>query len=133
MPQIEFYDTEDGKCPLQEYLDSLEPKILAKTLRTIDLLKRHRRHQSWKLKSLRSIKQIMKGSIKMSNYKDYKEKAFKNPNIKASFNNELGIWDFYGRKGEQFLPPNTCTYENHKLILHNGDGTSTLVGNFHVS
>ena len=38
MIEIEFYDTEDGKCPLQEYLDSLEPKLLAKTLRTIDLL-----------------------------------------------------------------------------------------------
>ena len=35
---IEFYETEDGKCPLEEYLDSLEPKLLAKTLRTIDLL-----------------------------------------------------------------------------------------------
>lgn len=35
---VEFYDTEDGKCPLQEYLDSLEPRLLAKTLRTIDLL-----------------------------------------------------------------------------------------------
>lgn len=38
MIEIEFYDAEDGKCPLQEYLDSLEPKLLAKTLRTIDLL-----------------------------------------------------------------------------------------------
>ena len=38
MINIEFYDTIDGKCPLQEYLDSLEPKLLAKTLRTIDLL-----------------------------------------------------------------------------------------------
>lgn len=38
MIEIEFYDTEDGRCPLQEYLDSLEPKLLAKTLRTIDLL-----------------------------------------------------------------------------------------------
>ena len=45
-----------------------------------------------------------------------------NPNVKASFNKEL-----------QFMPPNTCTYENRQLILHNGDGTSTLVGNFHVS
>jgi phage-related protein len=36
--EIEFYETEDGKCPLEEYLDSLEPKLLAKTLRTIDLL-----------------------------------------------------------------------------------------------
>lgn len=33
-----FYDTIDGKCPVQDFLDSLEPKILAKTLRTIDLL-----------------------------------------------------------------------------------------------
>lgn len=38
MIEVEFYDTEDGRCPLQEYLDSLEPKLLAKTLRTIDLL-----------------------------------------------------------------------------------------------
>ena len=30
--------TEDGRCPVQELLDSLEPKLLAKTLRTIDLL-----------------------------------------------------------------------------------------------
>ena len=38
MIEIEFYETEEGKCPLEEYLDSLEPKLLAKTLRTIDLL-----------------------------------------------------------------------------------------------
>lgn len=38
MIEIEFYVTEDGKCPLEDYLDSLEPKLLAKTLRTIDLL-----------------------------------------------------------------------------------------------
>ena len=38
MIEIEFYKTQDGNCPLQNYLDSLEPKILAKTLRTIDLL-----------------------------------------------------------------------------------------------
>lgn len=38
MYEIIFYDTEDGKCPVQELLDSLEPKLLAKTLRTIDLL-----------------------------------------------------------------------------------------------
>lgn len=41
MIEIEFYDTEDGECPLQEYLDSLEPKLLAKTLRTIDLLEQN--------------------------------------------------------------------------------------------
>lgn len=29
---------EDGRCPVQELLDSLAPKLLAKTLRTIDLL-----------------------------------------------------------------------------------------------
>lgn len=38
MVEIDFYNTEDGTCPLQEYLVSLEPKLLAKTLRTIDLL-----------------------------------------------------------------------------------------------
>ena len=38
MIEIIFYDTEDGRCPIQEYLDSLESKLLAKTLRTIDLL-----------------------------------------------------------------------------------------------
>ncbi len=38
MYEIIFYDTEDGKCPVQELLDSLEPKLLAKTLRTIDFL-----------------------------------------------------------------------------------------------
>lgn len=38
MIEIEFYETEDGKCPLQDYLDELPPKLLAKTLRTIDLL-----------------------------------------------------------------------------------------------
>ena len=38
MIDIEFYDTEEGSCPVQEYLDTLEPKLLAKTLRTIDLL-----------------------------------------------------------------------------------------------
>ena len=38
MYEIIFYDTADGKCPVQDFLDSLEPKFLAKTLRTIDLL-----------------------------------------------------------------------------------------------
>lgn len=36
--EIDFYDTEEGRCPVREFLDSLEPKMLAKTLRTIDLL-----------------------------------------------------------------------------------------------
>ena len=38
MYEIILYDTEDERCPVQELLDSLEPKLLAKTLRTIDLL-----------------------------------------------------------------------------------------------
>ena len=38
MYEIIFYDKEDGSCPVKELLDSLEPKLLAKTLRTIDLL-----------------------------------------------------------------------------------------------
>lgn len=38
MYEVILYDTEDGRCPVQELLDSLEPKLLAKTLRTIDLL-----------------------------------------------------------------------------------------------
>lgn len=33
-----MYDRSDGTCPVREFLDSLEPKLLAKTLRTIDLL-----------------------------------------------------------------------------------------------
>ena len=36
--EIEFYETEDGKCPVCEFLDSLDPKMKAKVLRTIDLL-----------------------------------------------------------------------------------------------
>lgn len=35
---IEFYDTEDGKCPVADFIQSLEPKMYAKVLRTIDLL-----------------------------------------------------------------------------------------------
>lgn len=41
----------------------------------------------------------------------------RNPHIKASFNKELGVWVFYGKKGEQFLPSNTCTYENRQLFI----------------
>lgn len=32
MYEIEFYDTEDGRCPVQEFLDDLDPKMHAKTL-----------------------------------------------------------------------------------------------------
>ena len=38
MYEINLFDPEDGTCPVREFLDSLEPKLLAKTLRTIDLL-----------------------------------------------------------------------------------------------
>ena len=38
MYEIEFYDREDGSTPVEEFLDSLDPKMKAKTLRTIDLL-----------------------------------------------------------------------------------------------
>ena len=41
MYEIILYDTEDGNCPMQELLDSLEPKLLAKTLRSIDLLEKN--------------------------------------------------------------------------------------------
>ena len=60
MYEIILYDTEDGRCPVQELLDSLEPKLLAKTLRTI--IKKHRRHQRQKKNWQRSIKQIMNGT-----------------------------------------------------------------------
>lgn len=36
--EIEFYDTADGKCPVEDFLQSLESKMQAKMLRTIDLL-----------------------------------------------------------------------------------------------
>ncbi len=38
MYEIEFYDTEDGTCPVKEFINGLEPKMKAKALRTIDLL-----------------------------------------------------------------------------------------------
>ncbi len=38
MYEVILYDTEEGRCPVQEFLAALEPKMLAKTLRTIDLI-----------------------------------------------------------------------------------------------
>lgn len=38
MYEIFFYETEDGKCPVEEFLHTMEPKMLAKALRIIDLL-----------------------------------------------------------------------------------------------
>ncbi len=41
MYQIEFYDLENGTSPVQNFLDTLEPKMKAKALRTIDLLEKN--------------------------------------------------------------------------------------------
>ncbi len=38
---IRFYQKEDGSEPARVFLDSLEPKMLAKMLRTIDLLEKN--------------------------------------------------------------------------------------------
>ena len=38
MFEILMYDTEDGRCPVQEFLDSLDCKLRMKTVRTIELL-----------------------------------------------------------------------------------------------
>lgn len=38
MISVDFYYKKNGECPVQEYLDSLSPKLRAKTLRTIMLL-----------------------------------------------------------------------------------------------
>jgi phage-related protein len=36
--QVEFYDTEDGRTPTQEFLDSLEPKMNAKMVGLMEIL-----------------------------------------------------------------------------------------------
>jgi len=41
MISVDFYYKSTGKCPVQEYLDSLTPKLRAKTLRTIMLLEEY--------------------------------------------------------------------------------------------
>ena len=41
MYEIELYDIEDGSTPVQDFLNSLEPKMKAKVLRTIDLLEQN--------------------------------------------------------------------------------------------
>jgi hypothetical protein len=38
MFEIIFYETEDKICPVDDFLNTLEPKLLAKTMKTIDLL-----------------------------------------------------------------------------------------------
>ena len=39
--EVEFYETPNKRCPAIDYLDSLDNKMKAKTLRTIDLLERN--------------------------------------------------------------------------------------------
>lgn len=36
--QVEFYDTEDGRTPTQEFLDSLEPEMNAKMVCLVEIL-----------------------------------------------------------------------------------------------
>jgi len=36
--EIELYETIDGECPVEEFIKSLDTKMYAKVLRTIDLL-----------------------------------------------------------------------------------------------
>lgn len=38
MFKVEFYETEDGKKPVEEFLDSLEPKMNAKMVALMELL-----------------------------------------------------------------------------------------------
>lgn len=38
---IEFYDTIEGKCPVADFIQSLDAKMQAKVLRTIDLLEKN--------------------------------------------------------------------------------------------
>ena len=38
--QVEFYDTEDGRTPTQEFLDSLEPKMNAKMVGLMEILEK---------------------------------------------------------------------------------------------
>ena len=38
MYEVIFYETIKGKCPIEEFLNNLEPKMRAKVLRNLDLL-----------------------------------------------------------------------------------------------
>ncbi len=35
---VEFYETADGKCPVQDFIDSLEPKMGAKVFSMLEIL-----------------------------------------------------------------------------------------------
>ena len=43
MYTVEFYETEDGKKPVKEYLSSLEPKMHAKVVKMLKVLAEHGR------------------------------------------------------------------------------------------
>jgi hypothetical protein len=36
--EIEYFETERGRCPVQEFIDSLDARSKAKIARTLDLL-----------------------------------------------------------------------------------------------
>ena len=57
-----LYDTKDERCPVQELLDSLEPKLLAK-----------------------KYKADYERGMAMGSYKDYKKRALQNPEVKAEY------------------------------------------------
>ncbi|MCR4698331.1 MAG: type II toxin-antitoxin system RelE/ParE family toxin [Bacilli bacterium] len=39
--QVEFYETTNGRCPVQEFIDSLDTKMQAKVVCMIELLERN--------------------------------------------------------------------------------------------
>ena len=41
--EVEFYETEDGKCPVYEFLSSLDAKMQAKAIREIELAKKYKK------------------------------------------------------------------------------------------
>ena len=41
MFDVEYYETETNKCPVEEFMDELEPKMKAKMIRTIELLEKN--------------------------------------------------------------------------------------------
>ena len=38
MFQLSFYETADGKCPVEEFLDTLDPKMAAKLVGLMEIL-----------------------------------------------------------------------------------------------
>lgn len=67
MYEVILYDTEDGRCPVQ------------------DLLKNLRKHQKQKRSWQKNIRKTMNGGMAMSSYKAYKQKALQNPEVNAEY------------------------------------------------